>query len=100
VNLCTGTDSLASTRTLSLFEELRSLGKTDPWLTAEQRLRTVTVNPARALRRRGQLGQITPGALADLITVPVSGNLSTVHEEIVQHELPIAWTMLDGQILA
>jgi cytosine/adenosine deaminase-related metal-dependent hydrolase len=100
VNLCTGTDSLASTRTLSLFEELRSLGKTDPWLTAEQRLRTVTVNPARALRRRGQLGQITPGALADLITVPASGKLATVHEEIVQHELPIEWTMLDGQILA
>ena len=44
--------------------------------------------------------RVTPGALADLITVPVSGNLSTVHEEIVQHELPIAWTMLDGQILA
>ena len=99
VNLCTGTDSLASTRSLSLFEELRSLGKTDPWLTAEQLLRTVTVNPARALRRRGQLGQITPGALADLITVPVSGRLASVHEEIVQHELPIAWTMLDGQVL-
>ena len=97
VNLCTGTDSLASTNSLSLFDELRSLAKTDPWLTAAQLLRTVTVNPARALRRRSQLGQITPGALADLIAVPVSGSLAAVHEEIVQHERPIAWTMLDGR---
>lgn len=99
VNLCLGTDSLASTRTLSLFEELRSLAKTDPWLPPEQLLRTVTVHPARALRRRGQLGQITPGALADLIALPASGNLATVHEEIVQHDQPIKWTMIDGQIL-
>ncbi|MCE9609652.1 MAG: amidohydrolase family protein [Chthoniobacter sp.] len=100
VNLCLGTDSLASTRTLSLFEELRSLAKTDPWLTPEQLLRTVTVHPARALRRRGQLGQITPGALADLIALPASGDLATVYEEVIQHDQPIAWTMIDGQVLA
>ena len=98
-NLCTGTDSLASTDSLSLFDELRALAKTDPWLTPEQLLRTVTVHPARALRRRGQLGQITPGALADLIAVPVSGSLASLHEEIVHHDRPIAWTMIDGQIL-
>ena len=100
VNICTATDSLASTDSLSLFEELRSLAKTDPWLTPEQLLRTVTVNPARALQRRGQLGQLTPGALADLIAVPVSGSLGSVHEEIVHHNRPIPWTMIDGQILA
>ena len=43
---------------------------------AEQLLRTVTVNPARALGRRGTLGKIEPGALADLIALPVSGNLA------------------------
>ena len=99
VNLCTGTDSLASTDSLSLFEELRLLAESEPWLTPEQLLRTVTVNPARALRRRGQLGQITPGALADLIAVPVSGNFRTLHEEVVHHDRPISWTMIDGQIL-
>ena len=99
VNICTATDSLASTDSLSLFDELRSLAKTDPWLTPEQLLRTVTVNPARALHRRGQLGQLTPGALADLIAVPVSGSLGSVHEEIVHHNRPISWTMIDGQIL-
>ena len=99
MNVCLGTDSLASAESLSLFEELRSLAKTDPWLTPEQLLRTVTVNPARALHRRGQLGQLTPGALADLIAVPVSGSLRSVHEEIVDNRRPIPWTMIDGQIL-
>ena len=58
----------------------------------------VTINPARALRRKGQLGQIIPGALADLIALPASGNLGLVHEEIVEHTAPITWTMIDGQI--
>ena len=98
VNVCVGTDSLASTFSLSLFEELRALRRSDPWLTPEQLLRTVTVNPARALRRRGQLGQIVPGALADLIAVPVSGSLRSVHEQIVENVQPVPWTMIDGQI--
>jgi imidazolonepropionase-like amidohydrolase len=60
----------------------------------------VTVNPARALRRRDQLGKITPGALADLIAVPTSGNLSEVHEEIVHYDRSISWMMIDGQIVS
>ena len=98
VNLCLGTDSLASTNSLSLFDEMRLMRETQPWLRPEQVLRMVTVNPARALRRKGQLGQITPGALADLIALPASGSLEIVHEEIVEHTAPISWTMIDGQI--
>jgi imidazolonepropionase-like amidohydrolase len=59
-----------------------------------------TINPARALRRRGQLGQITPGALADLIALPTAGRVEDIHEEIVEHTTPISWTMIDGQILS
>jgi cytosine/adenosine deaminase-related metal-dependent hydrolase len=98
INLCLGTDSLASTDSLSLFDEMRHFLRAHPWLSPEQVLRTVTVNPARALRRKGQLGQIIPGALADLIALPTSGSLGTVHEEIVEHRAPISWTMIDGQI--
>jgi len=98
VNLCLGTDSLASTDSLSLFEEMRLLRQTQPWLRPEQMLRMVTLNPARALRRKGQLGQILPGALADLIALPASGSLGSVHEEIVEHPAPISWTMINGQI--
>ena len=98
VNLCVGTDSLASNDSLSLLGELRRLRTAEPWLSAAELLRTVTLNPARALRRRGQLGQITPGALADLIAVPLSHSLADVHEEIVAYDRPIPWMMINGQL--
>jgi cytosine/adenosine deaminase-related metal-dependent hydrolase len=98
VNLCLGTDSLASTDSLSLFEEMRALRRNERWLRPEQVLRMATVHPARALRRRGQLGKIAPGACADLIALPASANLGTIYEEIVEHTAPISWMMIDGQI--
>ena len=98
VNICVGTDSLASTDSLSLLGELRRVWQAEPWLTAEQLLRTVTTHPARALRRTGQLGKIASGAWADLIALPVSGSVAAVHEEIVRFERPIPWMMIDGQV--
>ncbi len=100
VNICVGTDSLASTSSLSLFGELRELQKTNPWLTPKQLLQTVTVNPARALQREHDLGKIAPGALADLIAIPVSGSVSDLHEEIVSHALPVPWMMIDGNVVS
>ena len=98
VNLCLGTDSLASTESLSLFEEMRMFRRAEPWLQPEELLRMVTVNPARALKRRGQLGKIAPGALADLIALPAPGTLGGVYEDIVNHDKPVSWMMIDGQI--
>ncbi|MEQ1859833.1 MAG: amidohydrolase family protein [Chthoniobacteraceae bacterium] len=98
VNLCTGTDSLASTDSLSLLSELRLLSGAEPTLSDEELLRTVTTHPARALRREAQLGKIAPGALADLIAVPVSGSVAHVHEEIVQYAGRIPWLMIDGTV--
>ena len=100
VNICVGTDSLASTSSLSLLEEVRGLQKTNPWLTPEQLLRTVTVNPARALRYGGALGKIAPGALADLIAIPSTGSVATLHEEIISYTRPVPWMMIDGNIVS
>ena len=100
MNISVATDSLASTYSLSLLEELRHLQKTNPWLTPEQLLRTVTVNPARALKMEGQLGEIAPGVLADLIAVPVSGNVASVHEEIISYTQPVPWMMIDGNVVS
>jgi cytosine/adenosine deaminase-related metal-dependent hydrolase len=99
INVCVGTDSLASTDSLSLFSEMRRLSDTEPWLTSKQVVETVTLNPAKALRRQGRLGRIGPGASADLIALPVSGNLSTIYDEIVHHREPITWMMIDGKVL-
>ena len=98
-NLCVATDSLASTDSLSLLREVRRLAHREPELTSEQLLHTITRNPARALGRGDVLGKIVPGALADLIAVPTSAKVGSVHEEIVAFTQPIPWMMIDGQIL-
>ena len=99
VNVCVATDSLASTDFLSLLSELRTLRGTDPWLSAEDLLKTVTTNPARALDRADTLGTIAHGALADLIALPVSGSVADVYEEIVSYARPVPWMMVDGNVL-
>jgi len=98
VNICIGTDSLASTDSLSLLAELRWLRAKEEWLTAEDALRTVTVNPARALQRDNLLGRIAPGALADLIAIPICGKFPDIHEELVAYAKPVPWMMIDGKI--
>lgn len=98
VNLCVGTDSLASTNSLSLLGELRRLRRSEPWLSAPQLLATVTTNAARALKMQDKLGVLRPGACADLIALPVTGNLAAVHDEIVDFRQPIPWMMIDGKI--
>ena len=98
-NLCVATDSLASTDSLSLLREVRRLAHREPELTSEQLLHTITRNPARALGRGDVLGKIVPGALADLIAVPTSAKVGSVHEVIVAFTQPIPWMMIDGQIL-
>jgi cytosine/adenosine deaminase-related metal-dependent hydrolase len=99
VNLCVGTDSLASTESLSLLEELRRLRQNEPQLTGRDLLETVTLNPARALNRVGQLGALVPGALADLIALPIQGTLADVYEAIIDYAKPVFWMMINGQIL-
>jgi cytosine/adenosine deaminase-related metal-dependent hydrolase len=98
VNVCVGTDSLASTNSLSLLSELRTLRAVDETLSAEELLRMITVNPARALRRKGKLGQIVPGALADLIALPLSRSVPALYDAIVDYDRPIPWMMIDGTI--
>ncbi len=98
MNVCLGTDSLASTDSLGLFGEMRRFRESQPDVSPEEVLRMVTVNPARALQRTGRLGGIVRGAVADLIALPNSSTVPSVHEEIVEYERPISWMMIDGQI--
>ena len=94
-----GTDSLASNDSLSLFEELRAAQESMPELTSETLLKTVTTHPARALRKTGELGELLPGAHADMIALPFSGKPSEVYDAVIAHRSPIKWMMLDGKTL-
>jgi len=104
VNLCLGTDSLATVLRpprqrvqLSLFEELQELARQQPRLAAQTLLDLVTRNPARALGRAGRLGELTPGAWADLIAVPYTGPLAAACDAVLQHTGPVTATMIAGQ---
>jgi cytosine/adenosine deaminase-related metal-dependent hydrolase len=107
VNVCLGTDSLASvikprrqSIELDMFAEMRALADWHPSLSSPAILRMATVNGARALARRGSIGELSPGALADLITVPFSGKTARVAERVVEHCGSVAGSMIDGRWVA
>ncbi len=97
LNICLGTDSLASNEDLSLFAEMRAFQKNEPRTSPEEILSMVTVNPARALRQEDALGKIHPGFRADFIGLPCASS-TRVFEEIIAFDRPVEWTMLDGKI--
>jgi cytosine/adenosine deaminase-related metal-dependent hydrolase len=103
VNLCLGTDSLATVRKirkqnpeLSMFEEMRELAANDPELPAAEILRMATVNGARALGRAGQIGELSENALADMIAIPASAKTSDACEAVLAHDGPVSTSMIDG----
>ena len=55
-----------------MFAELQAFADANPWLSAHAILRMATINGARALGRQRTLGQLTHGALADFIALPLT----------------------------
>lgn len=97
VNICLGTDSLASNESLSLFAEMRAFQRNEPKVSPKEALEMVTVNPAQALQQSNLLGRIRPGFLADLISLPCPRSTS-VFEEIVAFDRPVDWVMVAGAV--
>ncbi len=96
-NICLGTDSLASNDDLSLFAEMRQFQKSFPNTSSKEILAMATMNAARALQQEDRLGRIAAGFLADLIAFPCA-NPANVLDEIVAHDRPIEWLMLNGTV--
>lgn len=104
VNICLGTDSLASVYKapkksveLSLFDELRTLAANSPDLTPELILKMATINGAHALGMKGQVGELSPKAFADLIAIPYAGNITQSSEAAIHHYGNVAASMIDGE---
>lgn len=104
VNVCLGTDSLASVRRtpgraveLDLFAEMKTLAGLQPDLAPERILAMATLQGARALGRAGEIGELTPGAWADLIAVPLPAGPGEVLEALVHREGPVAACMIGGE---
>jgi cytosine/adenosine deaminase-related metal-dependent hydrolase len=104
VNICLGTDSLATVRQvgrqkpeLDMFAEMRTLADNDPSLAPADILELATVNGARALGLDGKTGQLAPGAFADLIAVPFSGRTAAGYGAVLAHTGGVAASMIEGR---
>jgi cytosine/adenosine deaminase-related metal-dependent hydrolase len=104
VNVCLGTDSLASVYRrrgqrieLSMFEEMRALAARFPRLGPRKILEMATLNGAKGLGMAGKIGEISRGAYADLIAVPFRGTLRDVPGAILKHSGAVAASMINGQ---
>jgi len=69
VNVCLGTDSLASSPSLSVLDEMRFLFGRHPDADARTLLRMGTLDGARALGLEGELGDLAQGMRADFVVV-------------------------------
>jgi cytosine/adenosine deaminase-related metal-dependent hydrolase len=89
VNVCLGTDSLASNNSLDMRSEMRE-AQTTLGLGDREALEMVLLNGARALGQAGKLGQISPGSMADLVAFPHADTLELdPYRQVVQsHEEP------------
>ena len=104
VNICIGTDSLASVYKarrapveLSMFDEMRELAASHAVFRPKKILEMATLNGARALGMKGKIGQLSPRSFADLIAVPMAGKTADIYEAILHHKGNVAASMIDGQ---
>jgi cytosine/adenosine deaminase-related metal-dependent hydrolase len=104
VNICIGTDSLASLHgprnqllELNLFDEMRELASAHPTLTPDTVLRMATVNGAIALGLKNRIGELSAKTLADVIAIPYSGKIHDSPVAIVQHRGNVSASMIDGK---
>lgn len=104
VNLCLGTDSLATTLKsrgeqprLNLWEEMRLFASRNPGVRPRTVFEMVTLNPARALGRENDLGQIRAGAVADFATAKYAGKpAAEMIYETILHETHMAEVYIAG----
>jgi aminodeoxyfutalosine deaminase len=104
VNLCLGTDSLASTLVprgtrpqLSLINEIRLFRSKHASFSPQSVFAMATINGAKALGLDSCLGRLLPGYWADLIAIGYDGPASSAVEAILHYEGRVSASMIDGR---
>ena len=100
VNICLGTDSLASNNSLDMRSEMREVQEFHG-LSDQDVLEMVLLNGARALGQTGKLGQLSPGATADLVAFAHEPNLAAPdldpYRRVVQSRKEPVLLLVNGQ---
>jgi cytosine/adenosine deaminase-related metal-dependent hydrolase len=100
LTVCLGTDSLASTPTLSILDEMRFLHRRDAGLPGDILLRMATLSGAWALRREHVCGSLTPGKYADLAVVRLPDRDEwDPHRLLLEFDQPVIRTVLGGRLV-
>lgn len=71
INVCLGTDSLASNPSLSILDEVRFLHARHPEFAPELLMRMATIHGARALNLTDSVGSLAHGKSADFVAFPL-----------------------------
>ncbi len=97
-----GTDSLASTQTLSLWDEVRSAHEIHGGLLSPPEwISMATTGGAQALGLDGEIGTIEPGKRADLAAVSLNNPGADPYEYLLHEAGPerVLLTMVNGRLL-
>jgi cytosine/adenosine deaminase-related metal-dependent hydrolase len=101
VIVCIGTDSLASTETLSLLDELRFLHGRDESLSGELLLTMATLFGAWALRADTTTGSLKLGKSADLAIIALPDrDTPDPYSLVLESDLPIVGTVFEGDFVS
>ncbi len=99
--VCLGTDSLASSPSLSLLDEVRFLHRKDESLTGPLLLTMATLFGAWALRAETTTGSLKVGKSADLAIIALSDHDERdPHNLLLDSDLPVVGTVFEGDFVS
>jgi aminodeoxyfutalosine deaminase len=99
--VCLGTDSLASSDSLSILDEIRFLHSRDDSLSGELLLTMATLFGAWALRADTTTGSIKPGKSADLAIVSLlNRDEKDPYDLLLESECPVIGTVFEGDFVS
>ena len=99
--VCLGTDSLASSPTLGILDEMRFLHRRHDRIPGELLLAMGTIFGAWALRSESTTGSIEVGKSADLALIALPDrDAEDPHQLLLESDLPVVGTVFEGAFVS